>query len=156
MRCPACYSRDTKVVDKRDSEEGTHTRRRRECPSCAQRFTTYERLETQNLLIVKKDGRRQEFDRLKLRSAVQKACTKRPIASSTIERLVDQIEADLRARDVSEVPSGAIGDLVMEKLRALDQVAYIRFASVYRAFGDLSSFAQELERLGRAEVAKRG
>jgi transcriptional repressor NrdR len=153
MRCPFCASRDTKVIDKRDSEEGAHTRRRRECPSCQQRFTTYERPETPTLMIVKKDGRRQGFDRGKLRASIQTACTKRPIASQTIERLVDQIEAELRGRDVLEVGSGVVGDLVMGKLRDLDQVAYIRFASVYRAFADLSSFEQELARLLRKEAA---
>ena len=153
MRCPFCASRDTKVIDKRDSEEGAHTRRRRECPGCQQRFTTYERPETPTLMIVKKDGRRQGFDRGKLRASIQTACTKRPIASQTIERLVDQIEAELRGRDVLEVGSGVVGDLVMGKLRDLDQVAYIRFASVYRAFADLSSFEQELARLLRKEAA---
>jgi transcriptional repressor NrdR len=153
MRCPFCASRDTKVIDKRDSEEGAHTRRRRECPGCQQRFTTYERPETPTLMIVKKDGRRQGFDRAKLRASIQTACTKRPIASQTIERLVDQIEAELRGRDVLEVSSAVVGDLVMGKLRELDQVAYIRFASVYRAFADLSSFEQELARLLRKEVA---
>ena len=152
MKCPFCMSRDTKVVDKRDSEEGAHTRRRRECPSCLQRFTTYERLESHNLMIVKKDGRRQEFDRNKLRGAIQKACAKRPISSGTIERMVDQIEAELRSRDVLEVGSAAVGDLVMEKLRGLDQVAYIRFASVYRAFADVSSFEQELAKLVKIET----
>ncbi len=147
MKCPYCSSRDTKVVDKRDSEEGAHTRRRRECPGCLQRFTTYERAETHNLMLVKKDGRRQEFDRGKLRGAIQKACTKRPIASGTIERMVDQIEAELRSRDMLEVSSAGVGDLVMEKLRDLDHVAYIRFASVYRQFADLSSFERELEKL---------
>src|SRR5581483_6573884 len=147
MKCPFCASRDTKVIDKRDAEEGVQTRRRRECPSCLQRFTTYERPETHNLILVKKDGRRQEFDRAKLRGSIQKACAKRPIASSTIERMVDQIEAELRRRDALEVPSSAVGDLVVEKLRELDQVAYIRFASVYRAFADISSFERELAKL---------
>jgi transcriptional repressor NrdR len=115
-----------------------------------QRFTTFERPETHNLMLVKRDGRRQEFDRTKLRAAVQVACTKRPISSSTIERMLDQIEAELRSRDALEVSSVVVGDLVMEKLRALDQVAYIRFASVYRAFADLSSFEQELDKLLRS------
>jgi transcriptional repressor NrdR len=152
MKCPNCASRDTKVIDKRDSDEGAHTRRRRECPTCNQRFTTYERAETHNLMIAKKDGRRQEFDRAKLRGSIQKACTKRPIASQTIERMVDQIEAELRGRDVLEINSATLGDLVMEKLRGLDHVAYIRFASVYRAFADLSSFEQELAKLLRSEA----
>ena len=155
MKCPNCASRDTKVVDKRDSDDGAHTRRRRECPNCLQRFTTYERPETQNLMLVKKDGRRQEFDRAKLRGSILKACAKRPISSGTIERLVDQVEAELRRRDALEVPSSAVGDLVMGKLRELDQVAYIRFASVYRAFADISSFEQELSKLLDADERAR-
>ena len=147
MRCPSCGSRETRVLDKRDSEDVAVTRRRRECNACARRFTTYERPELANLVLIKKDGRRQEFDREKLRSAVQKACTKRPISAETINRIVDQIEAELRSRDALEVSSSVVGDLVMEKLRQLDQVAYIRFASVYRAFADISSFEDELRRL---------
>lgn len=148
MLCPTCGSR-TRVIDKRDSEEVSVSRRRRECHGCARRFTTYERPEMANLMLIKKDGRRQEFDREKVRSSLQKACTKRPISSETISRLVDQIESDLRSRDALEVSSSVVGDLVMEKLRGLDNVAYIRFASVYRAFADVSSFEDELRRLPR-------
>jgi transcriptional repressor NrdR len=149
MRCPNCGSRETRVLDKRDSEDGPMTRRRRECHGCTRRFTTYERPEMSHLILVKKDGRRQEFDREKLRGSLQKACTKLPISSETIARIVEQVEADLRARDMSEVPSTIVGDLVMEKLRALDKVAYIRFASVYRAFADVSSFEDELRKIMR-------
>ena len=156
MKCPFCSSRDTKVIDKRDADDGAHTRRRRECPHCLQRFTTYERAETHNLMIAKKDGRRQEFDRGKLRTAIQKACTKRPISSDSIERMVDQIESELRSSDALEVNSAAIGDLVMAKLRELDQVAYIRFASVYRAFADVSSFERELAKLLQADGSRGG
>ncbi len=147
MRCPFCASRDTRVLDKRDSEDVAVTRRRRECQSCGGRFTTFERPEVATLMVVKKDGRRQPFDRAKLRSSIQTACAKRPISAETIERMVDQIDAALRSRDVLEVPSSIVGDLVVEKLRALDQVAYIRFASVYRAFADISSFEDELRKL---------
>jgi transcriptional repressor NrdR len=147
MRCPFCGSRETRVIDKRDSDEVPQTRRRRECLACNRRFTTYERPEVTNLMLAKKDGRRQEFDRVKLRSSIQKACTKLPISAGTIERIVDQIEADLRSRDTLEVPSSVVGDLVMEKLRVLDKVAYIRFASVYRAFADVSSFEDELKKI---------
>ena len=147
MRCPFCASRETRVLDKCDSEDVALTRRRRECLTCGGRFTTYERPEIATLMVVKKDGRRQPFDRAKLRSSVQTACAKRPISAETIERLVDQIETTLRSRDVLEVSSSVIGDLVVEKLRALDQVAYIRFASVYRAFADISSFEDELRKL---------
>jgi transcriptional repressor NrdR len=150
VRCPFCASRGTRVVDKRDSEEAPSTRRRRECMACTKRFTTYERPESASLVLVKKDGRRQEFDRAKLRASLQKACTKLPISAETIERVVDQVESDLRARDAVELPSSVVGDLVMEKLRALDKVAYIRFASVYRAFADVSSFEDELRKIMRA------
>lgn len=150
MRCPYCSAGKTKVVDKRDSDAGAVTRRRRKCLECEGRFTTLERSETSALVIVKKDGRRQEFDRAKLRSSIQKACAKRPISAETIERMVDQIEAELRSRDALEVPSTIVGDLVVEKLRSIDHVAYIRFASVYRAFADLSSFEEELRKLPRA------
>jgi transcriptional repressor NrdR len=135
------------VLDKRDSDDLALTRRRRECQSCGGRFTTYERPEIATLMVVKKDGRRQPFDRSKLRGSIQTACTKRPISAETIERIVDQIETTLRSRDLLEVPSSLIGDLVVEKLRAVDQVAYIRFASVYRAFADVSSFEDELRKL---------
>jgi transcriptional repressor NrdR len=147
MRCPFCGSRETRVLDKRDSDDLALTRRRRECQSCGGRFTTYERPEIATLMVVKKDGRRQPFDRSKLRGSIQTACTKRPISAETIERIVDQIETTLRSRDLLEVPSSLIGDLVVEKLRAVDQVAYIRFASVYRAFADVSSFEDELRKL---------
>jgi transcriptional repressor NrdR len=147
MRCPFCGSRETRVLDKRDSDEVAVTRRRRECQGCGGRFTTYERPEIATLMVVKKDGRRQPFDRAKLRSSIQTACAKRPISAETIERMVDQIEATLRSRDLLEVPSSVVGDLVVEKLRAIDHVAYIRFASVYRAFADISSFEDELRKL---------
>jgi transcriptional repressor NrdR len=147
MRCPSCHSPDTRVVDKRDSADAATTRRRRQCASCAHRFTTYERPEMTALMVVKRDRTRQEFDRAKLLHSVQLACTKRPIGADSIGQLVEQIEGDLRARDVPEIPSPVIGDLVMERLRRLDQVAYIRFASVYRAFADISSFEDEVRRL---------
>jgi transcriptional repressor NrdR len=135
------------VLDKRDSADASTTRRRRLCATCAHRFTTYERPDTSALMVVKSDQRRQEWNPDKLRRSLQVACTKRPISAETIERTVEQIEADLRARDAAEVSSSVIGDLAMEKLRQLDQVAYIRFASVYRAFADVSSFEDEVRRL---------
>jgi transcriptional repressor NrdR len=135
------------VLDKRDSADASTTRRRRLCPSCSHRFTTYERPDTSTLLVVKSDQRRQEWNPDKLRRSLQVACTKRPISAETIERTVEQIEAELRARDSAEVSSSVIGDLAMDKLRQLDQVAYIRFASVYRAFADISSFEDEVRRL---------
>ncbi|MCC6176970.1 MAG: transcriptional repressor NrdR [Chloroflexi bacterium] len=149
MRCPYCSSRDTRVLDKRDAEDVSMTRRRRECQSCNGRFTTYERPELATLMIVKKDGRRQPFNRDKLRTSIQTACAKRSISSETIERTVDQIESALRKRDGLEVPSSVVGDLVIGCLRDIDQVAYIRFASVYRAFADVSSFEDEARKLKR-------
>jgi transcriptional repressor NrdR len=147
MRCPVCRSPDTRVLDKRDSADASTTRRRRQCGKCLHRFTTYERPDTSSLMVVKSDRRRQEWNPDKLRRSLQVACTKRPISAETIERTVEQIEAELRGRDTSEVQSSVIGDLAMEKLRQLDQVAYIRFASVYRAFADISSFEDEVRRL---------
>src|SRR5215216_3899513 len=147
MRCPVCRSPDTRVLDKRDSADASTTRRRRQCGTCAHRFTTYERPDTSSLIVVKNDQRRQEWNAEKLRRSLQVACTKRPISAQAIERAVEQIEAELRARDGAEISSSVIGDLAMEKLRQLDQVAYIRFASVYRAFADISSFEDEIRRL---------
>jgi len=146
MKCPYCGAPVTKVLDKRDSEDNTVTRRRRRCVECGGRFTTYERAEVVNLVVVKKDGRREEFSRTKLRAGLTKACAKRPVSAAAIEQLVNEIEAELRRRDGAEVQHEAIGELVMEKLRRVDHVAYIRFASVYRAFGDLSSFEEEIQR----------
>lgn len=146
MRCPVCLTPETRVLDKRDASDASATRRRRECQN-RHRFTTYERPELTTLMVVKRDRRRQEFDREKLRQSIQVACTKRPISAETIHRIVEQVEAELRARDVAEVSSHVIGDLVIEKLRSLDQVAYIRFASVYRNFADISSFEDELRGL---------
>ncbi len=146
MKCPYCGNADTKVTDKRDSEEGV-TRRRRECLKCEKRFTTYERVENIDLAVVKKDGAREKFDRKKLLSGIQKACEKRPVSPEQIEGAVDAIEAEIRKMDSTEIQSKELGELVMKKLRALDKVAYIRFASVYREFADLETFQKELEKL---------
>lgn len=146
MQCPYCKS-DTKVVDKRDS--GEHTRRRRECLKCSKRFTTYERLEETPLVVIKKDGRRQEFDRGKIKSGILKACEKRPITTEHIERVTDEIEKHLRNKYTADVPSRAIGEAIMARLKQMDKVAYIRFASVYRNFTDLGSFEKELKELQR-------
>jgi transcriptional repressor NrdR len=147
MRCPVCRAPDTRVLDKRDSADASTTRRRRLCSKCQHRFTTYERPDSAALMVVKNDRRRQEFNPDKLRLSLQVACTKRPISAETIERTVEQIEAELRSRDTAEVSSKTIGDLAMDKLRSLDQVAYIRFASVYRAFADITSFEDEVKQL---------
>ena len=142
MRCPYCASPDTKVTDSRDSDEGI--RRRRECLHCEQRFTTVERMVTGTLLVAKKDGRREEFSREKLLSGLRKACEKRPLPAGAVEAVADAVEAALRQRGVPEVPSGDVGELVIDHLRDLDQIAYIRFASVYREFADLEDVQREL------------
>lgn len=151
MKCPYCGSPATKVLDKRDSEDLTVTRRRRRCDGCGGRFTTYERAEVVSLIVVKKDGRREEFDRAKLRAGVTKACAKRPVSAAAIERLVNEVEVELRRQEGAEAPHTLLGELVMEKLRQLDNVTYIRFASVYRAFADLTSFEEEIERAKQAD-----
>ena len=148
MRCPYCGHEELKVIDKRESDEKS-IRRRRECLKCGKRFTTYERIESADLIVVKKDGRRERFDRNKLKTGILKACEKRPITNETIEKMVDEIESELRNEDSVEVPSKKIGELVMKKLRRIDKVAYIRFASVYREFADLESFENELKKLTR-------
>jgi transcriptional repressor NrdR len=147
MRCPFCSSLRTRVIDKRDLEDRTVTRRRRRCSACGARFTTYERSEVAEVVVVKKDGRREAFNRQKLRAGVTKACAKRPVSSDAIEQLINEVELDLRRKEGVEVSHQLVGELVMEKLRVLDNVAFIRFASVYRAFADLSSFQDEIQRI---------
>lgn len=146
MKCPYCMAHESKVVDKRDSEVDS-TRRRRECLACQRRFTTYERVELVELTVVKKDGRRETFNPDKLRSGILRACEKRPISRKQVDELIDSVEAEIRAAGVVEISSGMLGDLSMARLRNLDQVAYIRFASVYRSFADVESFQQEVVRL---------
>ena len=147
MKCPYCHHNDSKVIDSRELSEGSSIRRRRECLRCGQRFTTYERVESASLIVVKKDGRREEYDRLKLREGIRKACTKRPISIETIDHAVEDIETELFALGESEVPSTTVGELVMQRLRDLDEVAYIRFASVYKHFADIESMRREMELL---------
>lgn len=149
MICPFCAHESTKVVDKREGGDGKTTRRRRECTKCGRRFTTFERVETLDLLIVKKDGKREIFDRSKLRSGVIKSCEKRPISAENIEKLIDEVEGELRKSEKSEVQSKDIGELVIKKLKKLDKIAYIRFASVYRQFADIGDFEKELSRLSK-------
>lgn len=147
MKCPYCSNGETKVTDKRDSEGKDITRRRRECLKCNKRFTTFERVETVNLVVVKKDGRRERFDREKLFSGMLKACEKRPISRNIIDTAVTGIEQKLKSMSSTEIDSRLIGELVMKRLKKIDKVAYIRFASVYRSFTDLESFEEELKRL---------
>ncbi|TFF85212.1 anaerobic ribonucleoside-triphosphate reductase [Candidatus Heimdallarchaeota archaeon] len=147
MKCPYCQSPNTRVVDTRLTEEMKANRRRRECLQCGKRFTTYERVEDVKLTIVKKDKRRESFDREKVRKGIEKACEKRPVSMQEIDEIVDEIESELRQRDEIEIEANVVGELVMEKLQQLDEVAYIRFASVYRRFTDIASFEKELEKL---------
>ncbi|MGB9722803.1 MAG: transcriptional regulator NrdR [Chloroflexia bacterium] len=147
MKCPYCRASESRVVDTREIAESEAIRRRRQCLSCGRRFTTYERVEPISLTVVKKDGRREPYDRRKLEGGIRRACTKRPIPTETIQRVVDEIETAIFALAGEEVPSRTIGELVMEKLRELDQVAYIRFASVYRSFADLEDIREEVESL---------
>jgi transcriptional repressor NrdR len=148
MRCPFCQARDTRVIDSRDLSGGGAIRRRRECIECGRRFTTYERVEIGGLVVVKKDGRREDFDPTKLRQKLRVALTKRPIGEREIDDLVQRIEAEMMQLGLSEVPSSVIGEEVLRQLKALDQVAYIRFASVYREFADLADLQRELDDLG--------
>ncbi len=145
MRCPHCGYSDSKVTDSREAEEGI--RRRRECRSCGVRFTTYERVQSAALLVSKRDNRREEFNREKLLSGLRKACAKRPVDSRTIEKLVEDIEAELQHLGRAEVPTTVLGEMVMERLKNLDRVAYIRYASVYREFNDIESFEQAVKDL---------
>ncbi len=147
MRCPYCENRDTKVIDSRHTEEGHAIRRRRECEKCGKRFTTYEKIEETVLVVIKKDGSRETFDRNKILSGIIKACEKRPVALSEMEAVIDDIERGLNNMMEKEVKSTFIGELVMEKLRDLDEVAYVRFASVYRQFTDINTFINEIEKL---------
>lgn len=145
MKCPHCQGSDTRVIDTREADEGV--RRRRQCRGCGKRFTTYEHVASSNPMVVKRDGRREEFDRAKLLAGVRKACAKRPIAVEEIEKLVNEVEAQVLSRKKGEVKSRVIGDMVMEKLKELDEVAYIRFASVYLPLEDLNAMKQEVDRL---------
>jgi len=145
MRCPYCNHADAKVVDSRASKEGDAIRRRRECLQCGKRYTTYERIEEVAQMVVKKDGRREQFDRWKVRAGILKACEKRPVTLDQIEHLIDEVERTLFGTTDREVSTNQIGEAVMGKLKGLDEVAYVRFASVYRQFKDLNEFMEELK-----------
>ena len=147
MKCPFCAHPEDKVVDSREGKEGRVVRRRRECLSCSRRFTTYERVDEIPFMVVKKDGRREPFDRNKLLTGLVKACEKRPVPMSSLEKVVDEVENILQESPEKELPATVIGEKLMERLRELDQVAYVRFASVYRQFGDLNEFMEELKAL---------
>lgn len=147
MKCPYCPETETKVIDSRVSKTGALIRRRRECERCGKRFTTYERVEEPLPAIAKKDGRRESFDRMKIAGGIRKACEKRPVSTETIEEVVDRIEKWAMEQGEDEIKSSAIGERVMEELHKLDEVAYVRFASVYRSFKDINEFMSELQEL---------
>lgn len=145
MRCPFCHHPDDKVVDSREGRDGSATRRRRECLACGRRFTTYERVDAVMPMVVKKDGRRESYDREKVLAGLHKACEKRPISADTIEEVAADVERRVQEAGAREVPSSLVGEAVMASLKELDDVAYVRFASVYKSFRDIDEFMSELE-----------
>ncbi|MGN0267176.1 MAG: transcriptional regulator NrdR [Lachnospiraceae bacterium] len=151
MKCPYCGTDNTKVIDSRPSDENSVIRRRRQCDSCGRRFTTYEKVETIPLMVIKKDNNREPFDRSKIESGIIRACHKRPVSTEAINDAVNLIESQIFTIEVKEIKSSLIGEMVMEQLKKLDEVAYVRFASVYREFRDVNSFLAELEKLYRKQ-----
>lgn len=147
MKCPFCENENTKVIDSRPTEEGHAIRRRRECEACGKRFTTYEKVEEAIIMVIKKDGRRETFDRNKVFNGIVKACEKRPVPMAEVERMVMEIERSVNNMMLSEIESNVVGELIMDQLKAVDQVAYVRFASVYRQFTDVNTFVKEIEKL---------
>ena len=154
MKCPFCGYAESKVIDSRPAEEGSTIRRRRECLACGKRFTTYEIIERLPLVVVKRDGSRQSFDRVKVINGLVRACEKRPVALSQLEEIVDSIESELQGALEREISTAEIGEMVMAKLKDLDEVAYVRFASVYRQFKDINTFMDELTKLLSDKAAK--
>ncbi len=152
MNCPYCGYHDSRVLDSREVNEGI--RRRRQCLECNARFTTYERLQPASLFVSKKDKRREEFNKNKLLTGIRKACEKRPLPTDTVDKLADDIEAELYSQSRAEIPSSVIGDMVMKRLRSLDHIAYIRFASVYREFTDITALKREIDTLVTDEVGE--
>lgn len=147
MKCPYCNNPDTRVIDSRPAEDGTSIRRRRSCDECGKRFTTYEKIETIPLIIIKKDNNREQYDRAKIEAGVLRACYKRPVSAAEIQKTINQIETDIFNREEKEIESKVIGNIVMEHLKELDAVAYVRFASVYREFKDVNTFMDELKKI---------
>ena len=145
MKCPFCGHENTRVIDSRPAEENNSIRRRRVCDECNKRFTTYEKIETIPLIIIKKDNNRETYDRIKIEAGVLRACHKRPVSAAQISQLVDEVETEIFSMEEREIPSQIIGELVMNKLKDLDAVAYVRFASVYREFKDINTFMDELK-----------
>jgi transcriptional repressor NrdR len=147
MKCPFCGFADSKVIDSRPAEDGTTIRRRRECLDCQKRFTTYEIVERMPLMVIKRDGSRQSFDKMKIINGLVRACEKRPVTMAQIEGVAVEVEQELRGRLESEVQSEKVGEMVMERLKRLDEIAYVRFASVYRSFKDIQTFMEELAKI---------
>jgi len=147
MRCPYCGSDDTKVIDSRPADDNSSIRRRRQCEQCDRRFTTYEKLETMPLMVVKKDNSRESYDRAKIESGIVRSCHKRPVSGEQISKIIDEIENELFALEDKEIATSVIGEKVMCRLKELDEVAYVRFASVYREFKDVNTFVDEIGKL---------
>ena len=147
MKCPFCSSENTRVIDSRPTDDNNSIRRRRLCDECGKRFTTYEKVETIPLIVIKKDNNREQYDRSKIEAGVLRACHKRPISVNQINQLVDEVETEIFNREEKEIPSSLIGELVMDKLKDLEAVAYVRFASVYREFKDVNTFMSELKKM---------
>ena len=147
MKCPYCDSEDTRVIDSRPADDNCSIRRRRLCDDCGKRFTTYEKVETIPLIVIKKDNNREQYDRSKIEAGILRACHKRPVSAAQINQLVDEIETEIFNREEKEVESSVIGEIVMDKLRSLEAVAYVRFASVYREFKDINTFMNELKKI---------
>lgn len=147
MKCPFCSSENTRVIDSRPADGNNSIRRRRMCDECGKRFTTYEKVETIPLIVIKKDNNREQYDRSKIEAGVLRACHKRPISANDINKLIDEVETEIFAREEKEIPSDEIGEIVMDKIKDLDDVAYVRFASVYREFKDVNTFMSELKKM---------
>lgn len=147
MKCPYCSSDETRVIDSRPADENTSIRRRRLCDHCKKRFTTYEKVETIPLIVIKKDNNRERYDRSKIEAGILRACHKRPVSAEQIDHLVDEIETEIFNREEKEISSATIGEIVMDKLKDLEAVAYVRFASVYREFKDVNTFMKELKKI---------
>ena len=147
MKCPFCSSENTRVIDSRPADDNNSIRRRRMCDECGKRFTTYEKVETIPLIVIKKDNNREQYDRSKIEAGVLRACHKRPISANDINKRIDDVETEIFAREEKEIPSDEIGEIVMDKIKDLDDVAYVRFASVYREFKDVNTFMSELKKM---------